>query len=150
MNTYVRAFVGASIAICALNLFSIDQAQAQTGCYNGIVLERDVSLTSTGVKASWTVPTGRLGVSVSRSFQAELRNNQRLAIDVEVVRNSVVYHVERFGIANETTNRLNSFTSDLPIFLESGDTIRLNMIDSGLGQGTFTLSVSNCPDPFSP
>ena len=145
MNTYVRAFAGASIAICALNLFSIDQAQAQTGCYNGIVLE-NTSLSSTGTKASWTVPAGRIGKSVSRTFTSDNASGGGFEFVVEVVRGSTAYLLD----SNSSNVPDPRYESGLPIFLEAGDTIRMRVTDSSFGQGDFTISVSNCPDPFSP
>ena len=145
MNTYVRAFASASIAVCALNLFPIDQAQAQTGCYNGIVLE-NASLSSTGTKASWTVPAGRIGKSVSRTFTSDNAGGAGLVFVVEVVRGSRAYLLE-----SQFSNLPNPrYESDLPIFLEAGDTIRMRVTTANIGRGDFTISVSNCPDPFSP
>ena len=145
MNTYVRAFASASIAVCILNLFSIDQAQAQTGCYTGIVLEI-ASLSSTGVKTAWTVPVGRIGKSVSRTFLGENAGTGNKEIAVEVVRNSTVYVVDRFF----SNQREPVYESYLLIHLEAGDTIRVNLLDAFAGTDDLTISASNCPDPFSP
>lgn len=145
MKRYTQTLAGVFVAASALNLFPINQAQAQDGCYNGIVLE-NASLASTGTKASWTVPAGRIGKSVSRTFTSDNAGGAGLTFVVEVVRGSRTYLLEsRFS--NLPNPR---YESDLPIFLEAGDTIRMRVTRANIGRGDFTISVANCPDPFSP
>ena len=145
MNNDVLLAIVHSVIILAIVSIS-DSIHAQTEpCFNGRVLQ-EASL-STGTKISWTVPSDKIATSVSRSFVADSESNQSIAIQTEIFRQGVVYPIERFGTQFSTSN-VSRAISDVPIHLEGGDTIQMTITNAGFGSGTFSLSLTACPNPF--